>query len=639
MPRLLLIDNHDSFTYNIVEDLRHLGISPTVVRNDAPEAGTTPEEQQAFCNAFDAIIISPGPGHPATPADVGLSAAAFDTERPILGICLGHQLLGLRSGATIREVAPAHGIVASIFHSSSALFSGIPQHFHAVRYHSLAITQTTAELRVTARTQDGTIMAVEHRTKPWWGVQFHPESIDSTFGRMLLANFLGLAGWQRMHATLLTDAPSPAAVAARWADQEQWAWLEFPGTTVLAQATEVLQAWQDPALVQVGQEYFSGGLAAWLEPSMLREVGDPAYHIDFQLGWIGYLGYEYRRFAEDAQPCPAPAAADLPQRPADVTLLKVEHALVWNSAGCLALSLQEHDPWVDAVAAEIANIAQQPQETTPAAALPQLQLTCRDSKASYLGSIAKLQSELARGNTYEACLTTALTGSGEVTFAHYLALRQANHSPYAAYWRSGTTQVLSASPESFLSIRGAQVSSSPIKGTRPRSADPRELAHNPKDRAENRMIVDLVRNDLAQIALPGSVQVSEHAAVYTFASVHQMISTITAQRSVETTVADILEATFPGGSMTGAPKERTMELLEQVEGQPRGVYSGALGWIGFGGDAELAMVIRTLVAHGTDLHYGVGGAVLAVSEPETEFQEIQTKSQAVRAIAVVEFPE
>lgn len=633
MPRLLLIDNHDSFTYNVVEDLAHLGVNCTVIANDDPRAGASLDQQQAYLAQFNAIIISPGPGHPANPQDVGLSVAACSTDLPILGICLGHQLLALQAGATIAEVAPNHGIVAEITHTDAACFAGIPRKFAAVRYHSLAVIQPSADVKITATSADGTIMAFEHKHKPWWGVQFHPESIDTTYGRQLLANFLSFAGWKRSYLTNLDSAIAPEDVAGVLEDQNQWMWLEFPEATVLAAADASLRAWQEPALVEYQGQWYSGGIAQWLQPTMLRE---PRLAGIFQLGWAGYIGYEYRNFTQDAQKV-APVSLDVGrQRTPDVELLRVQRAVVFHSGQVSFVSDQPADPWLDTFKA-IKPGSSQKETAAAAKEMAPVHLRCRTSKKSYLAAIVQLRDQLAQGNTYEACLTTALTGQGAVGLEHYLALRAANTSPYAAYWKSHDTQILSASPELFLKVTDGIINSSPMKGTRERAADPAELAANPKDLAENRMIVDLVRNDLTQVAVPGSVQVIEHAAVHTFATVHQLISTIQARQAPQTSLAHVLAATFPGGSMTGAPKQRTMKILEEVEGQPRGIYSGALGWIGAAGDANLSMVIRTLVAHGTQLHYGIGGAVLYASDPEAEYQEIQVKSRAIQAIAQVDF--
>lgn len=186
--------------------------------------------------------------------------------------------------------------------------------------------------------------------------------------------------------------------------------------------------------------------------------------------------------------------------------------------------------------------------------------------------------------------------------------------------------------------------SKPIKGTRPRGATPeedaaiaRELATNPKDRAENLMIVDLVRNDLARGAQPATVQVDKLFDVETYATVHQLVSTVSAELGEKDPV-DCVRAAFPGGSMTGAPKIRTMDIIDELESGPRGIYSGGLGYFSLDGAVDLSMVIRTLVLTPGHLEYGVGGAILALSDPDAEWEEIRVKTRPLLGLFGVDFP-
>ena len=200
--------------------------------------------------------------------------------------------------------------------------------------------------------------------------------------------------------------------------------------------------------------------------------------------------------------------------------------------------------------------------------------------------------------------------------------------------------MLSTSPERFLRVgAGGRVESKPIKGTRPRGRDPRqdralaaELLGSEKERAENLMIVDLVRNDLGRVAELGSVEVPELFSVETYETVHQLVSTVTRPAArPERPRCDCVRAAFPGGSMTGAPKLRTMEIIDRLEGGPRGVYTGALGYLSLTGAADLSIVIRTLVVTPREVRFGVGGAIIALADAAAEIEETRVKARALLA--------
>ena len=264
--------------------------------------------------------------------------------------------------------------------------------------------------------------------------------------------------------------------------------------------------------------------------------------------------------------------------------------------------------------------------------------TVRHSDDKYLALIEQAQHHIAAGDVYQLCLTNQISmdvsGDALLTF---LLLRETNPAPYAAFLRVGGESVICCSPEQFLKVsRGGTISSKPIKGTRPRGVDDSqdqriadELKNNEKERAENLMIVDLMRNDFGRVAKVDSVRVPNLFEVESYATVHQLVSTITAELSDGLTVIDALRSSFPGGSMTGAPKRRAMEIIGQLEAGPRGSYSGVVGYMTHGGVAEFGMTIRTVVVSDGMATIGVGGGITIDSVPAEELQETKVKARVL----------
>jgi para-aminobenzoate synthetase len=262
----------------------------------------------------------------------------------------------------------------------------------------------------------------------------------------------------------------------------------------------------------------------------------------------------------------------------------------------------------------------------------------RHDRGAYLDRIADCLDEIRDGESYEVCLTNAVDVPVAIdprrTFSW---LRRTSPVPYGALLEFPDVAVLSASPERYLTVdRDRVVESKPIKGTRPRGATPADdealhddLAANVKDRAENLMIVDLIRNDLNRVCDIGTVHVPKLFDVETYAPVHQLVSTIRGRLRPDASAVDCVRETFPGGSMTGAPKLRTMQIIDRLEDGPRGFYSGALGWFALSGAADLSIVIRTLVATQGRVSFGVGGAIVALSDADEEFEETVVKSRAM----------
>ncbi|WP_285247952.1 aminodeoxychorismate synthase component I [Pseudarthrobacter sp. efr-133-R2A-89] len=395
-----------------------------------------------------------------------------------------------------------------------------------------------------------------------------------------------------------------------------------------------------------------------------RAVRTPeGYPGEFTLGWLGCLGYELKRET---------GGSDLSAPTPDAALIFAGRAVVLDhaegTAWLLALAAPDADEWLAGARAAVHAAASA--SATPAGAVgagdaggstgvehpgaPAFR--SRDTGARYRAKIAAAQHEIAQGNTYEVCLTTTLeariAADSLDPWATYLALRRRNPAPFASYLRLGGLAVASTSPERFLKITAdGGMRAEPIKGTRRRAADPQEdsklrtdLATSVKDRAENIMIVDLLRNDLSHFAVPGSVTVSRLCAIESYATVHQMVSTIDARLLAGAARAEAVAACFPAGSMTGAPKISTMAILDRLEAGPRGFYSGAIGYFSLNSATDLAVAIRTLVIDASgdgaaDLTLGVGGAITSDSDPDDEYDEIRTKAFGVLSTLDADFPE
>lgn len=394
-------------------------------------------------------------------------------------------------------------------------------------------------------------------------------------------------------------------------------------------------------------------LASAPRPDAAAATGLPA---GLRGGYVGYFGYEARAAMglEHGHPVPGYLPAHEAPTPDSLWLPAVrylvhEHArpgvaarswLVGDESWCEAaeqLLSAELNP-VPSVAGERAS------DSTPVNTpeLTEPLLFPAPAAEAYMDSVRASQHEIYEGNSYEVCLTAQTVArlqnpSPELFFELYRRQRAHNSAPYAAYLRCGDFSVLSSSPERFLSVdthRNAQTK--PIKGTVPRGATPEEdeaaaawLRTDEKTRAENLMIVDLLRNDLSTVSDPASVRVPVLMGVESYSTVHQLVSTVSSRLREGISAVAAAQACFPGGSMTGAPKPSTMQIIEGLENRARGVYSGALGFVSADGSANLSIVIRTLVAHdeGT-VTLAAGGAVVADSDPAAEYEEMLTKLRA-----------
>ncbi|MFF8014284.1 aminodeoxychorismate synthase component I [Streptomyces sp. NPDC007929] len=376
-----------------------------------------------------------------------------------------------------------------------------------------------------------------------------------------------------------------------------------------------------------------------------RRVDATGLPFDFTGGYVGYFGYEMKADcgSSNRHRSPTPDAAWLF---AD-RVIAVDHEEGFTYAVCLAedtpQAAREAADWLEGALAALSCVADESRPAPPAPAPPPPADSgaaepwlVRD-RATYLADIEACRRALRSGTSYEVCLTNAARlPAPPDALEYYRTLRRDNPAPYAAFLSFGELQVAGSSPERFLRIgRDGTAEARPIKGTAPRGDGPEEdarlrdaLASDAKTRAENLMIVDLLRNDLGQVCRTGSVRVSRLMATETYATVHQLVSTVEGRLRPGTDAVDCVRACFPGGSMTGAPKLRTLEIIDSLETEARGVYSGALGYFGCGGGADLAIVIRTAVVTDGVMHLGAGGAIVLGSDPEAEYDEMLLKTAA-----------
>lgn len=261
-------------------------------------------------------------------------------------------------------------------------------------------------------------------------------------------------------------------------------------------------------------------------------------------------------------------------------------------------------------------------------------------KAAYIQKVEELRAHISRGDIYEVNFCQEFFAENALIHPYevYLTLNTLSPTPFSGFFKIADKYILSASPERYLCKRGEKLFSQPIKGTAKRSADQAEdeqnrsnLKQNSKEQAENVMIVDLVRNDLTKCAVPGTVKVEELFGIYTFPQVHQMISTISCTIAPDLHPVNAIRNTFPMGSMTGAPKVRAMQLIEETENSRRGIYSGAFGYFDPNGDFDFNVVIRSILYNKSKsyLSFQVGGAITYASEAEAEYEECLLKASAI----------
>ncbi|WFC96727.1 aminodeoxychorismate synthase [Malassezia brasiliensis] len=765
LPRIAIVDHHDSYTRNLLsllcasvdplmspESLAHrVVIIPYTHPALAPD-----NVHDQFLPYVDAIILSPGPGNPMNDEDFGSSTRLLQNpalvQVPVLGICLGHQGIATSSGASIRQLSePFHGrkralCIENAGHTypdgMKSIMAGIPNGTEVICYNSLVVDETTlpANVRVVAHSElsdsnEVIVQAIEHTELPYYGIQYHPESIESAEGHTVLQNFLHNVGayWRKK---------DPARVQF-WAEESHVSMMSRAAFTLLydmnANLTLCCQR-EDASVEQSSLSIDMESLWDWMNdlqwdlqqqtalPQEADAQAESAHSCNFPAGFAGFWSYEmkdeslalgalraerYEKKLGDAafDRLAFPAAhwafcntvltldhatgkwiASALVRNEDVyammpgsSLASVEQTLAQMGTVSIGVSECEAHAWFTEVQDALKEICAVPEPTIPRKAAGLAPLNAVDNRTTYMEKIRKAKDYIAHGESYELCLTTQFEGQLPLDthnydgyFDLYAKLRAKNPAPFGAYVEllpldPNTPQaILSTSPERFLTIsQNEWLEMRPIKGTliRPgwskgeedwlvRAATEPEiqkhveaederrkakLRADPKERAENLMIADLIRADLQAVCYPGSVQVPRLIALETYETVHQLVTAVVGKLRPGIGCVEATKRCFPPGSMTGAPKRRSVELLEHLEYSPshspsdttrrRCAYSGALGFMGVNGASNLSVVIRTVTAQGSNVIVGAGGAVTILSTAQGEWDEVLTKLSSVASLA------
>lgn len=682
---IFILDNYDSFTFNLYQYFGELGENVSVFR---PHECTISDIKAL---KPELIVISPGPCSP-NEAVFSLEVIDYFKDRvPILGICLGHQSIGqIFGGKVVRARAPIHGKLSSISHDGLGVFEDLPNPLKVTRYHSLAIQPGSLppEITVTAQTVEGEIMGIRHAYLPLEGVQFHPEAILSESGLALLENALESARkWNILNQG-----------TQKQRNEKQWQIRPLFTSLSPQQLFYAFEKTENPFFLDSGKHYDKLGkysylgafpflkMSAFKGHMTIQKEDQPEYRQDFLPGqnvWtlMDELISTYK--TEISSPFPFSGGAvgffsydlkdeveSLPQR------TKKELGIpLWTLAWYDGIIIYEHKTeqyWMTACGMEsegkcdvgladerldrlekiihnfLENSYSHEEERFSENIIfpiPFEKVGKSVPKKQYLEDLQKVIDYIHAGDIYQANLSQRFSVEYQGNpWELYFRLSQRNSAPFSAFLSYKDFQILSTSPERFIRITPeGMIETRPIKGTRPRGKTTeedeqlaQELLDSEKDRAELTMIVDLQRNDLGRICDYGTVKTKELIALERYPAVWHLVATIEGRVKKGMKPSQIFKAVFPGGSITGAPKIRAMEIIDELESYYRGIYTGSIGYIGFDGAWDLNIIIRTILLKDGVAHVHAGGGIVADSVPENEYTETIHKAGKLLEVLGVE---
>lgn len=756
-PRILFVDAYDSYSNNIVALVQQsIPCHVTVVKMDE-SALQKADALATYLDTFDAVVAGPGPGSATRASDVGLIRQLWHLERPkpVLGVCLGHQSLACNFGASLERLPnPRHGTVATIQHADESIFAGLGC-IRATTYNSLHVSLGHAknassrhlwspgpscpDLQPLAWALDDALngpvcMALKHVSKPFWGVQYHPESIcTNAEGAQIVRNWWHEAqrwSWQMSsrpptpRSLSVSPPPSlkgscrPPSPSVQPCRQVQWRRMPL-GSFQTPDLCNFLVPDPSAAMVLESGTRFDGApvnpetgrysiisctdgnRAVRFEFDQVREslrhldgtcilsetrctmqdvwstlkafidhhrAVDGPFEVPFWGGLVGLVSYEACLQTIDVQP------THRDEHPS-IVFAFIDRCVVLDHVDkqLFVQTIRPNDSsWLDDVerlldpqrpsarVAESGNSNSAGSEELTRSGPTVLKVLDADR---YQKKVLRCQEHIRAGESYELCLTNQAhvqtqstpMKSGASERQLYRKLRSTNPAPFGAWLRlpcgQQTLTVLSSSPERFLRWdRHGKCQFRPIKGTVKKGPGmSRTLAESilksDKEQAENLMIVDLIRHDLHGVAGHDHVHVSKLMSMEEYETVYQLVSVVEGQLSLEQGQSglNVLAASLPPGSMTGAPKKRSCELLQMIEDEPRGIYSGVLGYLDVGGGGDFSVVIRTAYKWDAPAgdsadrnldqwHIGAGGAVTIQSTAQGEWEEMQAKRDALLGV-------
>lgn len=381
-----------------------------------------------------------------------------------------------------------------------------------------------------------------------------------------------------------------------------------------------------------GNYRYQGNVFDFVNEELKRFSIPSDHHIPFLLGGVGYFSYDLLHLLEEI---PSKTTEDIRFPESHIAFYDTSIAFDHLEGKGYVVSVTENK--VDEVIELLKTVGTAHPTLTGHRPPATGHYKSNFSKEDYIKAIRKAKEYIAAGDIYQVNLSQRFSTEVDISpYDLYLRLREASPAPFSAYLDFGKAAVLSSSPERFIKVDGGHIETRPIKGTRPRGRTAeederlkKELEASGKDRAEHIMILDLERNDLGRVCRYGSVNVKEEMVIESFAQVHHMVSTVAGELKEGVGLMDIIKATFPGGSITGAPKVRAMEIIEELEPTKRGIYTGSIGYMGFNGKMDLNIAIRTMVLKDGKAHFSVGGGIVADSDPEAEYQETLDKAKGM----------